>query len=118
MPWSGPSTGRTRPIRPGAWRAISPAPERAQTFSPSDYVWSDQYDWKVQLAGHRARAVAEWVIGTPEAARPQVTVLHADATGRLCAAVCLNWPKAFVQCRRLLDERAPAAQARELLSGS
>ena len=94
--------------RPGAW----------ETFQPSDYVWSDQYDWKVQLAGHRARAVAEWVIGTPQAERPQVTVLHADATGRLCAAVCLNWPKAFVQCRRLLDERAPAAQARELLGGS
>jgi NADPH-dependent 2,4-dienoyl-CoA reductase/sulfur reductase-like enzyme len=93
-------------------------PEARETFQPSDYVWSDQYDWKVQLAGQRARAVAEWVIGTPQASRPQVTVLHADATGRLCAAVCLNWPKAFVQCRRLLDERAPAAQARELLGGS
>ena len=93
-------------------------PGAREIFSPSGYVWSDQYDWKVQLAGHRAGAVAEWVIGTPQAARPQVTVLHADATGRLCAAVCLNWPKAFVQCRRLLDERAPAAQARELLGGS
>ena len=93
-------------------------PGAREIFSPFGYVWSDQYDWKVQLAGHRARAVAEWVIGTPQAARPQVTVLHADATGRLCAAVCLNWPKAFVQCRRLLDERAPAAQARELLGGS
>jgi phthalate 3,4-dioxygenase ferredoxin reductase component len=93
-------------------------PEARETFQPSDYVWSDQYDWKVQLAGQRARAVAEWVIGDPRAVRPQVTVLHADATGRLCAAVCLNWPKAFVQCRRLLDERAPAAQARELLGGS
>jgi phthalate 3,4-dioxygenase ferredoxin reductase subunit len=93
-------------------------PGAPEPFRPSDYVWSDQYDWKVQLAGHRARAVAQWVIGTPEADRPQVTVLHADATGRLCAAVCLNWPKAFVQCRRLLDERAPAAQARDLLSGS
>jgi phthalate 3,4-dioxygenase ferredoxin reductase subunit len=92
-------------------------PGAREPFHPSDYVWSDQYDWKVQLAGHRARAVAEWTIGTPEAERPQVTVLHADATGRLCAAVCLNWPKAFVQCRRLLDERAPAAQARDLLSG-
>jgi phthalate 3,4-dioxygenase ferredoxin reductase component len=92
-------------------------PGAREPFQPSDYVWSDQYDWKVQLAGHRARAVAEWVIGTPEAERPQVTVLHADATGRLCAAVCLNWPKAFVQCRRLLHERAPAAQARDLLSG-
>jgi phthalate 3,4-dioxygenase ferredoxin reductase component len=93
-------------------------PEARETFQPSDYVWSDQYDWKVQLAGQRASAVAEWVIGDPRAARPQVTVLHADATGRLCAAVCLNWPKAFVQCRRLLDERAPVAQARELLGGS
>jgi phthalate 3,4-dioxygenase ferredoxin reductase subunit len=93
-------------------------PGARETFQPSDYFWSDQYDWKVQLAGQRARAVAEWIIGTPQAARPQVTVLHADAAGRLCAAVCLNWPKAFVQCRRLLDERAPAAQARELLGGS
>jgi hypothetical protein len=46
---------------------------------------------------------------------PKVAVLHADVAGRLCVAVCLNWPKAFVQCRRLLDERVPAAQARELL---
>jgi len=44
-----------------------------------------------------------------------VTVLHGDAAGRLCGAVCLNWPKAFVQCRRLVDERAPVARARELL---
>jgi hypothetical protein len=44
-------------------------------------------------------------------------VLHEDAAGQLCGAVCLNWPKAFVQCRRLLDERAPVARARELLGG-
>jgi phthalate 3,4-dioxygenase ferredoxin reductase subunit len=93
-------------------------PGARQTYQPSDYVWSDQYDWKLQLAGQRVRAVSEWVIGTPDAERPRVTVLHADATGRLCAAVCLNWPKAFVQCRRLLDERAPAAQARQVLSES
>ena len=93
-------------------------PGARETYQPSDYVWSDQYDWKLQLAGQRARAVAEWVIGTPDTERPRVAVLHADATGGLCAAVCLNWPKAFVQCRRLLDERAPAAQAREVLSGS
>jgi phthalate 3,4-dioxygenase ferredoxin reductase subunit len=90
-------------------------PGALEAYQPSDYVWSDQYDWKVQIAGLRACAVAEWVVGTPEAQRPQVAVLHADATGRLCAVVCLNWPRAFVRCRRLLDERAPAASARELL---
>jgi phthalate 3,4-dioxygenase ferredoxin reductase component len=93
-------------------------PGARETYQPSDYIWSDQYDWKLQLAGQRARAVADWVIGEPDAQRPRVAVVHADATGRLCAAVCLNWPKAFVHCRRLLDERAPAAQARELLGGS
>ena len=93
-------------------------PGARQTYQPSDYVWSDQYDWKLQLAGQQVRAVSEWVVGTPDAERPRVTVLHADATGRLCAAVCLNWPKAFVRCRRLLDERAPAAQARQVLSES
>jgi phthalate 3,4-dioxygenase ferredoxin reductase subunit len=92
-------------------------PGAPEAYQPSGYVWSDQYDWKVQVAGHRASAVTEWVIGTPEAQRPQVLVLHADAAGRLCAVVCLNWPRAFVQCRRLLDERAPAARARELLVG-
>jgi phthalate 3,4-dioxygenase ferredoxin reductase component len=88
-----------------------------EPYQPSDYVWSDQYDWKLQLGGRRARAVAEWVIDASDAQRPKVTVLHADATGRLCGAVCLNWPRAFVQCRRLLDERVPATQARELLGG-
>jgi NADPH-dependent 2,4-dienoyl-CoA reductase/sulfur reductase-like enzyme len=92
-------------------------PGAREPYQPSDYIWSDQYDWKLQLAGRRARAVAEWVIGAPRAQRPQVTVLHEDGAGRLCGAVCLNWPKAFVQCRRLLDARAPAARARELLGG-
>ena len=91
-------------------------PDAPTPYQPSDYVWSDQYDWKVQIAGQRAGAAAEYVIGAPEAQRPQVLVLNADAAGRLCAVVCLNWPRAFVQCRRLLDERAPAAQARVLLS--
>jgi phthalate 3,4-dioxygenase ferredoxin reductase subunit len=95
-------------------RTIARAGAR-EAYQPSDYIWSDQYDWKLQLAGQRSRAVAEWVIGTPGAERPRVTVLHGDAAGRLCGAVCLNWPKAFVQCRRLVDERAPVARARELL---
>jgi phthalate 3,4-dioxygenase ferredoxin reductase subunit len=92
-------------------------PGSPEDYQPSDYVWSDQYDWKVQIAGQRASAVTDWVIGTPEAERPQVMVLHADAAGRLCAVVSLNWPRAFVQGRRLLAEGVPAARARELLAG-
>jgi hypothetical protein len=43
-------------------------------------------------------------------------VAHADPAGQLCAVVCLNWPRAFLQCRRLLDERASAVRARDLLA--
>ncbi len=88
-----------------------------EAYQPSDYIWSDQYDWKLQLAGQRARAVAEWVIGAPGAPRPKVATLHADAAGLLCAVTCLNWAKAFVQCLRLLGERATAVRARELVGG-
>jgi phthalate 3,4-dioxygenase ferredoxin reductase subunit len=91
-------------------------PDALEAYRPSDYVWSDQYDWKVQVAGQRANAAAEWVIGDQAGERPQVMVAHADADGQLCAVVCLNWPRAFVQCRRLLDERASAVRARELLA--
>ncbi len=91
-------------------------PDAPEAYRPSDYVWSDQYTWKVQVAGQRANAATEWVVGTPAGDRPQVMVVHADAAGRLCAVVCLNWPRAFVRCRRLLDERASAVQARDLLA--
>jgi phthalate 3,4-dioxygenase ferredoxin reductase component len=93
------------------------SPGALESYRPSGYVWSDQYDWKVQIAGQRAGAVSEWIIGTPEAERPRVVALHADAAGLLCAVVCLNWPRAFVQCRRHLDERSPAARVRELVEG-
>jgi phthalate 3,4-dioxygenase ferredoxin reductase subunit len=91
-------------------------PDAPEVYRPSDYVWSDQYDWKVQVAGQRANAAAEWVVGAPAGDRPQVMVVHADAAGRLCAVVCLNWPRAFVRGRRLLDEQASAARARDLLA--
>ena len=64
-PRSAPSTGRTPLTRHGAWRITSRSPDAPEAYRPSDYVWSDQYDWKVQVAGQRASAVAEWVIGTP-----------------------------------------------------
>jgi phthalate 3,4-dioxygenase ferredoxin reductase subunit len=122
-----PHPERRVPVRTEHWtNAVDQArcvarnithPAALEGYQPSDYVWSDQYDWKVQIAGQRASAVADWVVGTPEAPRPRVAVLHADAAGRLCAVVCLNWPRANAACRRLLDEGVPATRARGLLEG-
>ncbi|MEU9152814.1 FAD-dependent oxidoreductase [Streptomyces sp. NPDC048417] len=85
-------------------------------YQPSDYVWSDQYDWKLQLIGRPLDGGREALVGDLEGQRPQAALLHADAAGRLCAAAVVNWPKALLQCRRMIAEGASLDQARERLA--
>ena len=80
------------------------------------YVWSDQYDWKIQLAG---RTGAEWaceVIGDPDAPRPRLAGLYRDADGRLVGAATVNWPKAFLACRQAIGAADASELARQLRS--
>jgi phthalate 3,4-dioxygenase ferredoxin reductase component len=90
-------------------------PGQPSAYQPSDYAWSDQYDWKVQLIGNPAAGTNEVLIGDLLAERPQAANLYADATGALCGAVVLNWPKALVVCRRLVDQGAALAVAQAQL---
>jgi phthalate 3,4-dioxygenase ferredoxin reductase subunit len=92
--------------------------DRPAAYRPSDYAWSDQYDWKLQVVGNPAVAVSEVVLGDPLAERPRAATLYTDASGALCAAAALNWPKALVQCRRLLGEGASIEVALDLLDPS
>ncbi|MFE5030217.1 NAD(P)/FAD-dependent oxidoreductase [Streptomyces sp. NPDC056656] len=91
-------------------------PEARVPYQPSDYVWSDQYDWKLQLIGRPLTEGQEVLVGDMEAQRPQAALLHADAEGRLCAAAVVNWPKALLQCRRMIAEGASLDQAQERLA--
>jgi phthalate 3,4-dioxygenase ferredoxin reductase subunit len=84
-------------------------------YLPSDYVWSDQYDWKLQVVGSPAAAAREEGIGDLLAERPQAATLYADASGALCGAAVLNWPKALVLCRRLVAEGTDLGAARDQL---
>ena len=70
-------------------------------YTPSDYVWSDQYDWKVHSVGWRDPSGTSIVLGDlPIDGR--VAVIHADANGNACGAVTVNWVRALNQVRRLL----------------
>ena len=82
-------------------------PDDLRSYRPVEYVWSDQYDWKAQIVGRPIHGVRQEIVGTIEGEHPRGAVLYADDTGRLCGAVTVNWPKALVQCRRLVPQAAP-----------
>ncbi|MEV0636035.1 FAD-dependent oxidoreductase [Streptomyces sp. NPDC050619] len=76
-------------------------PEEPRPYAPVEYVWSDQYDWKIQIVGRPATATQHTVIGMfDENAR--AVALFGDEAGRLTAAVTVNWPRVLLECRRLV----------------
>ncbi|MEV1025267.1 FAD/NAD(P)-binding oxidoreductase [Streptomyces sp. NPDC050264] len=80
-----------------------------EVYQPSDYVWSDQYDWKVNAVGWRDPAGRSIVVGDLEA-DGRAAVIHADAQGITCGAVTVNWVRALNQARRQLPS-GPSAES-------
>lgn len=95
-----------------AHNIVNPTAQRA--YEAIEYVWSDQYDWKIQVVG-RTGATDHELIGAPEDGRFAVTY---TADGRkLTGAVIVNWPRALVACRRAIANGADIAAVRESLAG-
>ncbi|MDQ3716729.1 MAG: FAD-dependent oxidoreductase [Actinomycetota bacterium] len=93
-------------------------PDDLRAYQPVDYVWSDQYDWKIQIVGRPARANRHHLIGNlgrPSSDQETVraVALYTDASGRLTGAVIVNWPKAMLIARRLIAAQAGFADAVE-----
>jgi NADPH-dependent 2,4-dienoyl-CoA reductase/sulfur reductase-like enzyme len=66
----------------------------AGEFSPVEYVWSDQYDWKIQIAGRPERGTAHYLIGEP--GRGRFCALYIAGDGVLSGMLAVNWPKAAI----------------------
>jgi phthalate 3,4-dioxygenase ferredoxin reductase component len=78
-------------------------PDDLQAYSPTEYVWSDQYEWKIQIVGRPGHGEpGDPVVADPLGTTSRFAVLCRDDAKRLCGAVTVNWPKAFVACRRLV----------------
>ena len=86
-------------------------PHDLRAYRPVEYVWSDQYDWKIQIVGRPSRATGTHLVGDPAADKPRFAALYRGHEGQLGAAVTVNWPKALVTCRRLVTAGAPYADA-------
>ncbi|MGO1768448.1 MAG: NAD(P)/FAD-dependent oxidoreductase [Microbacterium sp.] len=86
-------------------------PDEASSYEPVEYVWSDQYDWKIQVVGRTG--AADWrLIGDPSAGRFAVTYA---ADGRASGAVIVNWPRALVASRRAVRDGDDAGELRRAL---
>jgi 3-phenylpropionate/trans-cinnamate dioxygenase ferredoxin reductase subunit len=91
-------------------RNILAGPERATPFESVPYVWSDQYDLKIQIYG-RTRGADEFRIVEGSAAERKLVAVY-GRNGRTCGAVGIN------MVRALRGYRAQVAAAAPLLSGS
>jgi phthalate 3,4-dioxygenase ferredoxin reductase component len=82
-------------------------PDDLREYAPTEYVWTDQYDWKVQMVGRPHRGSRLRLFGDPEASRARFAALVGDEAGRLAGAITVNWPRALVTCRRMAEAGAP-----------
>lgn len=93
-----------------AARLLAPEGE-AQPFAPVPFVWSDQYDTKIQVAGHvRGDDEIQVVDGTLEERK---FVAAVGRGGRLVGAVGFSRPRVLMQYRRLIAAHTSFEDARD-----
>jgi NADPH-dependent 2,4-dienoyl-CoA reductase/sulfur reductase-like enzyme len=85
--------------------------DEPEVYAPVPFVWSDQYDRKIQTVGHfRGDDDMEVVYGTLEERR-FVSVFGRN--GRLVGALGFSMPAKVMQYRKMIEERATFAEAVE-----
>ena len=80
-------------------------PKESDSYSPVSYVWSDQYDWKIQIAGETA-AASDCVLVEDPSNHARFAAVYSNRSGSYCGVATVNWPRAMIQCRRLLDKES------------
>jgi phthalate 3,4-dioxygenase ferredoxin reductase component len=86
-------------------------PTSLRAYRPVEYVWSDQYDWKIQIIGRPGGHGEHRLIGDLSGTHARASVLYTDDGDRIVGAVTVNWPRAQVLCRTAL---AGGARFRDL----
>lgn len=90
------------------------------------YVWSDQHDWKIQVAG-RTTGSRQFVLVGDVRSENRFVALYTQDDVQLSGAVTVNWPQAGVICRRALAageelvavrDKLEAALAKKRLAGT
>ena len=100
-----------RPVRQEHWTsAVEQAecvahgiahPDDPRPHRTLEYVWSDQYGLRIQVVGRPADAAVETVVADRRSP-DRIVVLAGSKDGDLLGAVALDWPRATIECRRVL----------------
>ena len=119
--WLSPTHG-SEPIRVEHWTAAVEhgmavgrnlvAPDEAQPYDSVPFVWSDQYDARIQIAGHPDPDDHVEVLVGSEGDDSFLAGYGRD--GRLTAVMSLNAIRPFVRFRRLLATHPTWDEAQEL----
>lgn len=78
-------------------------------FAPVPFVWSDQYDVKIQSAGRFSGDDRMEIVHGTTAERRFVALF--ERAGRLSGVLAFSQPRRLMQYRRMIAERAPFADA-------
>jgi phthalate 3,4-dioxygenase ferredoxin reductase subunit len=88
-------------------------PDQRRAHWPVDYVWTDQYNWRIQIAG-RTEGEAHHLVGEPHDDR--FAVLYGVEGGPLTGLVTVNWPKALITGRWAVAAGHALTAVREALA--
>lgn len=89
----------------------------APDHRPSPYVWSDQYDWHIQVIGDPTHGELtdtienQPVISDGHASRPRFAAVYGASDGTIVGGVTVSWPKATVTLRRAMASNSPTVDA-------
>lgn len=89
----------------------------APDHRPTPYVWSDQFDWHIQVLGDPARGeLTDTIENQPvtsdtAATRTRFAAVYGAADGSIIGAVIVSWPRATFALRRALLSKASAGEA-------
>jgi len=70
-------------------------------YQPVEFVWSDQYDARIQVTGQTGGGLRQVTVERPESPG-SFAVLYATGTGSLAGAVTVSWPRAAIGARRAI----------------
>jgi NADPH-dependent 2,4-dienoyl-CoA reductase/sulfur reductase-like enzyme len=90
-------------------------PDKLITFAPIEYVWSDQYDWKIRIAGQIGVDTCDIVEIIGDEATQRFAVLSSCDGASLSGIVAVNWPRALIAGRKALAHNISYTDVRQAI---